>query len=758
MPRYFVGVAWPYANGPFHIGHLAGAYLPGDAFARFHRLRGDEVLMVSGSDMHGTPILVRAEREGTTPEAVARRFDAVNRQAFERLGFTFDRFTDTHTILHERTVQELFLRLLERGFVGRRTEANPFCPKHQRFLPDRYLLGICPHCGYDRARGDECENCGRALEATQLGSPRCSLCGTPAEFRPSEHFYLLLDRLAPELRRYVDEHREWRPSVAKVAANFLSEGLHPTPITRDLDWGIPIPLEGYESKRFYVWFDALIGYLSASKEWAVRAGRPDAWKRYWDPKERTRHYYFIGKDNTFHHAILWPGILLGVGDLPLPDEVAANEWLVLGGRKLAKSGGPEEDATVPSLLEEYPPDHIRFYAALLAPQNHDTEFNAEEFRRLYDEVLANQFGNLAQRLLILTRDRLGGIVPAASDAAAVGRTGGIGERIRSAHERITAEFERVHLKEALELSLAEVREGNRRFHEAKPWEASDEDRRAAVQEGLWLLKALTVWLAPFLPFASEALNRMLGASGPPGPGDWDQVLTPPEPGRHLGEIRPLFPRKDRPEPVGGATPHPTRHGSPPGTEGEAVLDIRAATIREAAPHPSADRLYVLTIDAGEPTPRTVVAGLRASYTVEELRGRRVALLANLEPRRIRTIESQGMVLAAESEGRVSLLIPPGSVAEGARILGVTAGRGPLRYETFTGVDLRIGRVKDRIGIDRVRIDVGDRTVEAAGPWEEGTAVVIRADPSDPQRGSVVAFGPGLPLSAGPDAPPGAKVR
>ena len=233
----------------------------------------------------------------------------MNREAFERLGFTFDRFTDTHTIVHAKTVQELFLRLLERGFVGRRTEQNPFCPKHQRFLPDRYLVGICPHCGYDRARGDECDNCGRALETAQLGSPKCSLCGTPAEFRPSEHFYLLLDRLAPEIQRYVEEHPHWRPSVAKVARNFLAEGLHPTPITRDLDWGIPIPLEGYDSKRFYVWFDALIGYISASKEWAIRAGRPEAWKGYWDPKERTHHYYFIGKDNTFHHSILWPGIL-----------------------------------------------------------------------------------------------------------------------------------------------------------------------------------------------------------------------------------------------------------------------------------------------------------------------------------------------------------------------------------------------------------------------------------------------------------------
>ncbi|HEV2165972.1 MAG TPA: methionine--tRNA ligase [Thermoplasmata archaeon] len=757
MPRYFVGVAWPYANGPFHMGHLAGAYLPGDAFARFHRLKGDEVLMVSGSDMHGTPILVRAEQEGTTPEAVARRFDAVNRESFERLGFTFDRFTDTHTLVHEKTVQELFLRLLERGFVGRRTEQNPYCPKHQRFLPDRYLIGVCPHCGYDRARGDECENCGRALETAQLGAPRCSLCGTPAEFRPSEHFYLLLDRLAPELRRYVEEHPHWRPSVAKVAKNFLAEGLHPTPITRDLDWGIPIPLEGYDAKRFYVWFDALIGYVSASKEWAIRAGRPEAWKRYWDPKERTHHYYFIGKDNTFHHTILWPGILLGAGDLPLPHEVAANEWLVLGGKKLAKSGTPELDATIPTLLDQYPPDHIRFYAALLAPQNHDTEFDLEEFRRLYDEILANQFGNLAQRLLVLTRDRLGGIVPTPPDDPAVDGPAGIGGRIRSAHERITAEFEQAHLKEALEAALAEVREENRRFHEAKPWEASEEDLRRAVYEGLWVLAAESIWLSPFLPFSTGELHRMLGGEGTPSAGDWDRVLVPPEPGRRLGEIRPLFPRKDR-EVGRPVRPSGKAAEATPTAEAEVPLEIRAARIAEVRVHPSADRLYVMTIDVGEPAPRTVVAGLRGSFAPEQLHGRRVALLANLEPRKIRSVESQGMVLAAESEGRVGLLLPPESAAPGTPIEGLSGSSRTIRHDAFESVDLRVGRVSGSSAEGATRIDLGERTVEAGGSWEAGTLVVVRLDPGDRGRAVVLSFGPTAPLSADPTVAPGAKVR
>ncbi len=753
MTRYFVGVAWPYANGPFHIGHLAGAYLPGDAFARFHRLRGDEVLMVSGSDMHGTPILVRAEKEGTTPEAIARRYDAVNREAFERLGFSFDRFTDTRTLVHERTVQELFLKLLERGYVGRRTEPNAYCPKHARFLPDRYVVGTCPHCGFEQARGDECEHCGRALESGALISPRCSLCGTPAERRSSEHFYLLLDRLAGPLAAFVAEHRNWRPGVAKVAENFLAEGLHPTPITRDLDWGIPIPLEGYEGKRFYVWFDALVGYLSASKEWAIRAGRPEAWAKYWDPKEATRHFYFIGKDNIFHHTILWPGVLLGVGGLPLPYDVPANEWLVLGGRKLAKSGPSGNEATVPALLEHYPPDQIRFYAALPAPQNHDTEFDPAEFEKVYEEILANQLGNLVQRLLVLVRDRLGGRVPSPPDLSAIVGPDGIGAEIRAAHARITEAFEKVELKEALELALSEIRAENRRFHDAKPWAASEEDRARAVFEGLWVIEAASVWLAPFLPFSTTELRRMLGLDGAAGHGEWERVLRPPEGGRPIGPVHPLFPKEDRRvAKAATATPTPAAPAGPVG------LDVRVARIVEARAHPSADRLLALRVDAGEGRIRSVVAGLRAYYRPEELLGRRIALLANLAPRTIRSIESEGMVLASEAGESVALLVPPEDVPVGRSALGRPPEGRPITIDEFASVELRVGRVESSAGGDGVRISLGDRWVTADGDWPKEALVVVRAGSPSAERASVVAFGPGLALGAGPGTLPGAKVR
>ncbi|HTT25465.1 MAG TPA: class I tRNA ligase family protein, partial [Thermoplasmata archaeon] len=588
-----------------------------------------------------------------------------------------------------------------------------------------------------------------------VGSPRCLLCGTSAERRPSEHFYLKLDRLTPEISGFLSGNPDWRPNVAKVAANFLKEGLHATPITRDLNWGVPIPLEGYESKRFYVWFDAVIGYLSASKEWAIRHGDPAAWERFWTPSDDLRPYYFIGKDNIFHHTVLWPGVLLAVGNLALPRDVPANEWLVVGGKKLAKSRSGDRDAFVPSLLEGYAPDHIRFYAALLAPQNHDTEFDWDEFHRVHDEILANQYGNLVQRLLVLARDRDSGRVPTPPEATLSGSEG-VGERIRLAHERITGEFEKVHLKEALELALAEIREGNRRFHEAKPWQADEADRRRAVGEGLWLIQAAAVWLSPFLPFSSSEVWRMLGRTGPPGPGDWDAVLTPPVPGTRLGEPRPLFPKRERPRGAPtGAAPPPVETAAP---SAEVPLDVRAAKVLEAAAHPSADRLLVLTLDIGEERPRTVVAGIRRYYRPEELAGRRISLLSNLEPRTIRGVVSQGMILTVEGTERVELLEPPEGVGPGTPIEGTVPGTPPITHDDFSRVELVVGQVVGSAGEGGSRVDLGGREVEVPGRWIDGALVAVRVDRPGGLRGRVLAFGPGAPLGPPALVVPGTRIR
>ncbi len=754
MTRVLVAIAWPYANGPFHIGHLAGAYLPGDTFARFHRLRGNEVLMVSGSDMHGTPTLVTAEKEGVGPEEIARRYHEVNKEAFERLGCSYDLYTHTHTVVHEKTVQELFLALLENGYIRRRTEEGPYCPKHRRFLPDRYLVGTCPHCGFEKARGDECDHCGRPLEPRELGGPRCSLCGTPAEFRPSEHFYLELDRLQPKLAEYLGHQSHWRSGTLRVAENFLADGLHPTPITRDLAWGVPIPLDGYETKRFYVWFDAVTGYLSASKEWAIRAGTPDAWHRFWDESEDVRAYYFVGKDNRFHHTIIWPGMLLGAGGLKLPYDVPANEWLRVGGGKVSKSRTEDQDAFIPRLLARYPPDVIRFYAALLTPQNHDTELDWDEFHKVREEILANQYGNLVQRTLSLVRDRCAGKIPLPPDVASPAPGIPVPGRLRDAHGRITEEFERVHLKEALDLALAEVREANRRFHEAKPWQAHEPERARILFETIWWLKAIATWLAPVLPFSSAEVFRMLGYPSAPSSGDWDRVLDPPPPGQPLSELRPLFPR---PEKVAG--PPREAPSAPPSTgPGLAKLAVRAGVVRKVADHPSADKLYVLEIDIGESSPRTVVAGLKSSYTPSTLLGRPVALLANLVPRTIRRMTSQGMVLAADRNDEAVLVEPPSEVAPGAYLEGSGAEDRTISYEEFAAVPLRVGLVQGPAPEGGSRVDIGERAVTVPGAWPQGARIVVRLSGPEAGTGDVLAFGPGLAARVAEEAPLGARVR
>jgi methionyl-tRNA synthetase len=747
-----VAVAWPYANGPFHIGHLAGAYLPGDIFARFHRLRGNEVLMVSGSDMHGTPILVRAEKEGTTPAVIAERYDAVNRSANERLGLSYDLFTTTRTRIHERAVQATFLALLENGYVRRRTEENPYCPNHQRFLPDRYLVGTCPFCGFENARGDECDHCGRPHEARQLGNPRCALCGTPAEFRPTEHFYLELDRLQERLKEYIDQRSGWRPGTLRVAQNFLAEGLHPTPITRDLEWGIPIPLEGYDSKRFYVWFDAVIGYLSASQEWAIQSGSPGAWHRFWDEGEAVRPYYFVGKDNKFHHTIVWPAILLGVGGLHLPFDVPANEWLLVEGGKISKSRSTDASVFLPELLEKHPPDVIRFYAAYMAPEHHDTEFDWAEFHQVREDVLANQYGNLVQRALVLARERFEGRIPAPPDDWRPDAPDGIGSHLKAAHERITDAYERVRLKEGLDLALEEVREANRRFQAGRPWEREGADAARVVYEALWTIRAIATWLAPVLPFSSAEVHRMLGFAGAPGPGEWDQALASPPVGQGLGEIRPLFPRPD-------TVPTPAVGGPPPAADGPwPPIAARAGVIRNASVHPSADKLYVLEVDVGEPKRRTIVAGLRPSYTIEQLQDRPVIILSNLAPRTIRRMTSQGMVLAADVGERAILLAPPEGTPPGAFVEGTSEADRTISYEEFASTPVVFGRAVGPGGAGTTRFEIGGREAEVSGTWAEGTSGVVRLRGVGATTGEVLAFGPGLAVGVSGEVPVGARVR
>ncbi|MGC9334231.1 MAG: methionine--tRNA ligase, partial [Anaerolineae bacterium] len=385
--KILIGVAWPYANGHQHLGHLAGAYLPPDIFARYQRLVGNEVLMVSGSDAHGTPITVRADAEGVSPREIFERYHQTFLETYQQIGLTFDLFTHTDTENHHRVSQDIFLKILENGYLYSEVQEQLYSPKEGRFLPDRYVEGTCPHCGYPDARGDQCDNCGKLLEPTELIEPRSKASGdTALELRKTEHFFLDLPKLSGQLEDYLYNNKEhWRPNVLNFARNYVRSGLRGRPITRDIDWGIPVPLLGYEGKCLYVWFEAVIGYFSASVEWSRNQGTPNAWHEWWyNPEART--YYFIGKDNIPFHTVIWPAELLAIGrlycdecetDLNLPYDVPANEYLNFKGTKLSKSRGAFVE--VPYFLERYDPDALRFYLTATAPETRDTEFSWEDF-------------------------------------------------------------------------------------------------------------------------------------------------------------------------------------------------------------------------------------------------------------------------------------------------------------------------------------------------------------------------------------------
>ncbi|MCL4324859.1 MAG: methionine--tRNA ligase [Candidatus Thermoplasmatota archaeon] len=731
MERIFIGAAWPYVNGPQHIGHLAGCLLPADIFARYHRLKGDEVLMVSGSDMHGTPTTLRAEMEGVSPEALSTQYHLMNREAFQKLGLSFDLYTTTHTPVHEKTVQEIFLSLLEKRYLEKKTEDAAYCTKQERFLPDRYVTGTCPFCGNPSARGDECDVCSRVLEPKDLKDAKCRLCGTPAIFRPSEQFYFTLPKLAEALKSYHDTVRDhWRPSVGAFTQNYLAAGLRPRAITRDIQWGVPIPLEGYESKRIYVWFEAVMGYLSASREWAILSGDPDRWKRFWAENEPGRMYNFLGKDNISFHTVLWPAILLAVGGLKLPYDVPANEFMNLGGSKLSKSRTDREEETpvyLPDLLARFDPDVVRFYAAYHMPQNHDTEFNLEELSHERDQILADQWGNLVQRVLSFVRSNYNGIVPhPASGWTPAGSP--LGQRILATVAESGSEFEKVHLKEALDLVLALVRESNRYFHEAKPWSAEKAAKDTAVYETLWAIRALCLLLSPFLPFSSAKVAEMLGEKDLLQNGSWGRAGEPPASGKPIGTVVPLFPKPSVPR-----APAPTPPSPPPSAPVTARLDIRVARVVSVTPHPNAERLYVIQLDDGRPEGRTVVAGLRQFYSPEELQGKHVAILANLQPRTLRGIKSEGMILAATAGSTVSVLRAGEDVPPGTPLEGVTAPLGEITYEEFTGAHL---------------------TVETSPSGSDATVALSRNDGGTP---SLVRLSTGALLVPDRPVPPGTSV-
>lgn len=739
-------VAWPYANGPLHLGHVAGCYLPPDIQYRYERAKGRKVLMVSGSDEHGTPITVTAEREGVSAQDVVDRFHAVNTQALSDLGCAWfdhvDRrgieyggalFNRTSDPAHAKRVQENVTRLDASGLFERRSTPQ-FFEVHDdggRFLPDRYVEGTCPSCGAEDARGDQCDTCGATYESVELTNPRSKMNPErEIEVRETEHLFYRLDTFQNVLETFAEgSSKTWKSNVRAMTKQWLDMGLRPRAVTRDLAWGIPVPFgdEDWDGKCVYVWFEAVQGYLTCAQIWAERhaSNHPlsaDAWTSWWCVDEQgqsPRHLYFLGKDNIPFHTVIWPAIILGLnmttngvdvpalpspGDLALPHDVPAMEYLMLSGGQFSKSR--KHAVWLPSFLEHHDPDTLRYYLAINMPENHDTDFTWEDFVEKVNSELIAAFGNFAHRVLTLTvKMRQAGL----GELSEWDQPGLWSEEVQiwhAQHEAVGSSLERHRFKEALRGVMNIAQQGNGVVQRAAPWvalkpDATDEVRStsfAGLALAARMLKGIAITIQPFLPAAAQRLWSMQGYDGDVSEVLWDDAVDMSSAiAPSSQQPTPLFERldlaiileregkvaeaqpKDQPDQitgVKGGRRSKKREANTMEREGISTIefeqfmavDLRIATVTSVEAHPNADRLWVVQLDDGTAEGRTICAGLRDIYSAEDLMGLQVVVVANLAPRKLRGVMSEGMMLAADDEdGCVRLLTVADAIGNGSRV-------------------------------------------------------------------------------------------
>ena len=701
--KVFIGVAWPYANSAIHLGHVAGSLLPPDIFSRYHRLRGHRVLMVSGSDQHGTPVTVRADKEGTSPEVVADRYHEINKKAIEDLGIEFSLFTKTHTENHVQVVHDVFLKLLEKGHLEQRETMQYYCPSCGRFLPDRYVEGRCVKCGNENSRSDQCDKCGTTFEVGEIADPLCITCRSRPEMRETQHYFFKLTDFETPLLSYVRGSEHWRSNVQLFTQNWLESGLKDRPMTRDMSWGVPVPLPGSEGKVIYVWFEAVIGYLSASKEWAKATGDPDAWKEFWTDPE-VRGYYFLGKDNIPFHTIIWPSILMGYGGLNLPYDVPANEFLTFKGEKLSKSKGPSID--IPSILKLFDADLLRYYLATNMPEGKDADFSWDDFETKVNNELVATLGNYFHRVLSFTYKNFGQVPPLGQDLEAENEQ--VNEAISQAIVEVDTFISTCQFKKGLKAVMDLAQFGNRFFDSVAPWSLLKTDKAkcgGVLHLNLRIVQALAVLGHPYLPFSTQRLWGLLANDGSIGEGSWELMTQGLNVGRPLPEPKPLYRKVEiqREESL---------------FSGFEALDLRVGLIESVSDHPNADKLMVLKVDIGRPI--QLVAGLKAFYSKEELTGKRVVVITNLQPAKLRGVESQGMVMAPEIGEQVKVLPPSGPAEPGDRVTsGLDPGSKVLSFSEFQAFVLRTGTV-----LNDQEADIGRK---------------VRADTSSLVKGKQAAF-------------------
>ena len=673
--RTLITAALPYANGPVHIGHLAGVYIPADIYARYLRLKGEEVLFVCGSDEHGVPIAIKAKKEGVSPQDIVDRYHGIIKDSFERFGVTFDIYSRTTSVTHREHASAFFRTLYEKGEFVEEESEQYFDPEAGQFLADRYIVGTCPRCQNERAYGDQCESCGSTLNPTDLINPKSAISGATPILKKTKHWYLPLDKHEPFLRHWIlDEHKEWKSNVYGQCRSWLDGGLQPRAVSRDLDWGIPVPVEGAEGKVLYVWFDAPIGYISNTKELL-----PDTWETWWKDSQ-TRLLHFIGKDNIVFHCIVFPAMLRAEGSYILPENVPANEFLNLEGDKISTSRNWA--VWLNEYLDELPDkqDVLRYVLTANAPETKDNDFTWKDYQARNNNELVAVFGNFVNRALVLTAKYFDGKVPALGTLTDFDReTLSELSVIRPALER---ELDAFHFREALKEAMNLARLGNKYLADTEPWKLAktDLDRVGTILNiSLQITANLALAFAPFLPMSSDRLSAMLQLSLP----RWEDLgrsdLLPV--GHQLGEASLLFEKIEdeviekqvqkllKTKEANEAAEAKASTVAPDIAFDDFLkLDIRVGTVLECVKVPKADKLLQFRLDDGLGG-RTIVSGIAEHYAPEDLLGKQVCFIANLPPRKLKGVESQGMILSAldYQTGKLRIITPHEGVAPGSEV-------------------------------------------------------------------------------------------
>ncbi|MCG8475365.1 MAG: methionine--tRNA ligase [Cytophagales bacterium] len=675
--RYTVTAALPYANGPVHIGHLAGVYVPADIFTRFKRSKGDDVVFVCGSDEHGVPITIRAKKEGITPQEVVDKYHFIIKEAFRDFGISFDIYSRTSSETHAKTAAEYFKNLYEKGIFSEQVSEQYYDEENKQFLADRYITGTCPKCQKEGAYGDQCEACGSTLSATELIDPKSAISGNKPVMKETKHWYLPLDKFEPWLKEWILEgHKEWKSNVYGQCKSWLDAGLMPRAVTRDLDWGVPVPVKDAEGKVLYVWFDAPIGYISATKDWASENGKD--WETYWKDEE-TELVHFIGKDNIVFHCIIFPSMLKADGSYILPENVPANEFLNLEGNKISTSRNWA--VWLHEYLEDLPgkQDVLRYMLCANAPETKDNDFTWKDFQARNNSELVAIFGNFVNRAAVLTNKYYGGEVPALGELTDFDKE--VLETLRNLPGKVAKSIEAYRFREALAHMMDAARLGNKYLADTEPWKLikTDEQRVKTIMNiSLQIVANLSVLAEPFLPFTSEKLAKMLALPELKweDAGRSDLVAE----GTKIGKAELLFEKIEdsvvekqlqkledtkKANELANAPALPQKEETT--FDDFMKMDLRIGRIVEAEKVKKSKKLLKLRVDTGMDV-RTVMSGIAQYYEPDEVIGQKVTLLANLAPRKIMGVESQGMILMAEDkDGTLAFLFPEKDVSEGSTI-------------------------------------------------------------------------------------------